>query len=73
MDDIDEDFLGNFVAVSEDAGADDESIDSIVLLAERRVQQELDRVLRMRKAGWVWCNYDKAIRQGWSERAGRLN
>ena len=38
MDDIDEDFLGNFVAAAEDAGADDESIDGIVLLAERRVQ-----------------------------------
>ena len=45
MDDIDEDFLGNFVAATEDAGADDENIDdSIVLPAERRVQQELHRV-----------------------------
>ena len=27
----------------------------------------------MRKAGWVWCNYDESIRQAWRERAGRLN
>ena len=66
--------MGNFVAATEDAGADNENIDdSIVLPAERRVQQELHRVLSMRKAGWVWCNYDESIRQAWGERAGRLN
>ena len=69
---VDESLLNLFENTAEDVGADDKSIASIVLPAERRAQQELDRILRMRKAGSVWRNFTDAIRDAWSEHAGRL-
>ena len=69
---VDEGLLDLFENTAEDVGADGKSIASIVLPAERRAQQELDRILRMRKAGSAWRNFTNAIRDAWSEHAGRL-
>ena len=70
---VNEGLLDLFEDTAEDVGADDESIASIVIPAERRAQHELDRILRIRKAGSVWCNFTDAIRDAWSDHAGRLN
>ena len=44
---------------------------SIVLLAKRRAQQELDRILRIKKPRSVLCNCTEVIRDAWKEHAAR--
>ena len=53
---------------------DSNSIDSIVLPAERRAPQTLEREsTRMRKVGAVWATFRRTVKEAWMERAVRLN